>query len=123
VTGLTGNTNYYFKVVANNASGTTTSSASGATLTVPNVPTGATALNGTVGGAITGGLSWNAVTGATSYTVSWTGPATGSTTVNAPAVTTGQLTFTRAGTYAMKVTANNASGSSAATTAVNVTVQ
>jgi predicted thioesterase len=125
VTGLAGNTSYVFHVLATNAVGSSAYSAtSAAQLTAPVVPTRPTAANGTAGGAITGGLSWTAPAGgATSYIVSWTGPAAGSTTVTAPAVTTGQLTFATAGTYAMTVTAVNATGNSPATAAVNVTVR
>jgi hypothetical protein len=126
VTGLTGNTTYYFRVTATNAGGSTVGSVSttGA-LTLPNIPTGVSAANGTTGGAITGGLNWtNPTGGATNYTVSWSGPATntGSTTTTSGT----QVTITGATAnqvFAMTVKANNASGSSAATTAVNVTVR
>jgi len=121
VTGLTGNTTYFFRVVAVNSLGTATNGlATGAVLTIPGTPTAVAAVNGTAGGAITGGLRWTAPAGgATSYLVSWTGPATGSATTTSNT----QLTFATAGTYSMRVTAVNASGSSVQSAAVNVTVR
>ncbi len=119
VTGLTGNTTYYFRVVAVDAAGTPTNgTASGAVLTLPGTPTGVNAANGQRNAPVTGGLNWNTVAGLT-YTVSWTGPATGSAT----ATSGQQLPFTTAGTYSMTVKAVNASGTGVASTAVNVTVR
>jgi FtsP/CotA-like multicopper oxidase with cupredoxin domain len=122
VTGLTANTNYYFRVVAVNATGTATNgTASGIVVTLPGTPTGVTAANGATGAPITGGLRWTAPsgTGTLTYLVSWTGPASGSATTTSNT----QLTFTTAGTYAMTVTAVNASGQGAASAPVNVTVR
>ena len=133
VTGLTGNTTYYFRVTATNAGGSTVGlvSTTGA-LTLPGIPAGVSAANGTAGGAITGGLNWtNPTGGAANYTVSWSGPVVAgvnqaTNTGSATATSGGQVTIAGATAnqvYAMTVKANNASGSSAATTAVNVTVR
>jgi len=113
VTNLTGNTNYYFRVVAVNSLNTATNGlASGAVLTIPGRPSGVTGTNGNLGGSITGSVSWTApVGGAASYLVSWTG---GSATTTAAART---YNFTTAGTYSLvTVTAVNASGSSTPST-------
>ena len=119
VTGLTGNTTYYFRVTAVNAGGPSTAgTVSAATLTAPAVPTGVSAANGAANAPITGGLNFTVVAGLT-YKLNWTGPATGSAVVTA---TGQQVTFGTAGTYSMTVTATNASGS-ATSAAFNVTVR
>ena len=120
VTGLTGNTSYYFRVQAVNGANTVSGTASAVVLTTPSTPTGVTAVNGTTGAPITGGLRWTAPAGgAASYLVSWSGPVSGSATTTSNT----QLTFTTAGTYSMTVTAVNATGNSAPSTAVSVTVR
>lgn len=121
ISGLTGNTSYIFQLRASDAAGVGAfSPTSAAQLTPPNTPTGVTAANGAANAPITGGLNWTAPTGgATSYLVSWTGPASGSANT-----TSGQqLTFTAAGTYLMTVTAINATGNSVPSGPVNVTVR
>jgi hypothetical protein len=122
VTGLAGNTTYYFRVTAVNAGGPSAAgTVSAAVLTAPAVPT-ATAANGTTGGTITGGLNFTVVTGLT-YKLNWTGPSPATTTGSAAVTTSGQqVTFATAGTYSMTVTATNASGS-ATSAAFNVTVR
>jgi PKD repeat protein len=89
-------------------------------LTPPSTPAGVNAANGANGAPVTGGLNWNAPAGgATSYVVIWTGPSSGSATT----ISGAQLTFATPGTYSMTVTAVNATGSSAPSAAVNVTVR
>jgi PKD repeat protein len=112
---LTANTTYYFRVVAVNAGGSSNGAASKAVLTAPDVPT-VTAANGTKGGTFTGGLNFTPL--GLTYKLNWTGAATGSVTVTK----SGPITFAKAGTYSMTLTATNASGS-ATSAAVNVTVQ
>ena len=135
VTGLTANTSYYFRVQAvvsgtNPVSGT----ASANVLTLPGTPTAVAAVNGTAGGAITGGLRWTAPTGgagALTYTVSWSGPIiagvnTGTNSSSATATSNTQITIpgaTAGQVYSMNVTANNAAGSGVTSSSVNVTVQ
>jgi len=81
--GLTANTTYYYKVAAYNtlgnssqsnyASATTQSSSSGGG-TVPSAPTGLSIDVNTTGDIV---LTWNAVTGATSYKVYWSNTSSG----------------------------------------------
>jgi FtsP/CotA-like multicopper oxidase with cupredoxin domain len=131
VTGLSATTTVYFSVLAKGtgAVGNASSAVSNAFNAVPATPTGVTAVNGAQRAPITGGLRWNAVTGATSYIVSWTVPGTtttGSVTVNASAATTattGQLPFTTTGNYPMTVTAVLGANASAPSAPVYVTVQ
>jgi hypothetical protein len=124
VIGMAANTSYTFQLRANGPAGNGAYSlASAAQLTLPNTPTGVSAANGAIGGAITGGLNWNTVAGLT-YTVSWISP-TGSLTPSGSSVAISgqQLPFATAGTYSMTVTATNAAGNGASSTAVNVIVR
>lgn len=108
VTGLTGNSTYYFRVTAVDAAGSSVAGTiSASVLTAPAVPTGVTAANGTAGGAITGGLNFTVVTGLT-YKLNSTGIAGGSAAVT----TSGQqVTFATGGNNQVTLTATNASGS------------
>ena len=121
ITGMASNTSYTFQLRATGTAGNGAySAASAAQFTLPV----ATAANGSNGAPVTGGLNWTTVAGQT-YTVNWTGPATGSKT---SAISGQQLTFTTGGTYSMTLTVTyangtNASGNTATSAAVSVTVK
>jgi len=126
-TGLTNGTTYYYVVSAVNATGESTNSAQvsvtpsgGSTPTVPAAPTGLTATAGNAQAA----LSWNAVSGATSYTVKRSTTSGGPYTNVATNVTT--LSYTNTGltngtTYYYVVSAVNATGESTNSAQVSVT--
>jgi fibronectin type 3 domain-containing protein len=111
-TGLTANTTYFYVVQAVNAAGSSVSSAQVSALTMPTAPTGLTA---TATSATQIGLSWTAVTGASSYTVQR------STTSGGPYTTVGSVAtasfsdtgLTAGTTYFYVVQGVNASGASA----------
>lgn len=117
-TGLTAATTYFYVITAVNATGASLPSAqvsaTTASAAVPPAPTGLTAAGGT--GQVS--LSWNAVTGATSYNIYWStttgvSPLTGTMIANGTATSyihTGRAAST---TYFYVVTANNANGMSA----------
>ena len=122
ITGLDASTAYWFKVTATNSYGwgpvsaVVTASTTGGGTVLPTTPTGLT-----VGSPTTTSLAvnWNAVTGATGYTVEYgvQGTSTGTkVNVTGTATTVGGLTADT--TYWFKVQANNAAGSSALSTAV-----
>jgi mono/diheme cytochrome c family protein len=124
-TGLTAATTYFYIVTAVNAVGESVPSvqvsATTASAAVPVAPTGVTA----AGGSNQVTLSWNAVTGATSYNIYWStttgvSPLTGTRIANAtsPFVQTGLAAST---TYFYVVTAVNASGESAPSTQASAT--
>ena len=126
VTGLTGDTTYYFQVRAVNAVGNSAYSTFVNQLTLPSAPTGVTAANGTAGGTITAGLNWTAPTGgAASYNVRWaTNAAMTTGTGSSTNVASGQQINVggAARTLFMQVMAINASGTSAWTPATPVSV-
>jgi hypothetical protein len=109
---------YAYRVLAFNGVGVSLSNEVTFTApTVPVVPTGVTAANGTAGGRVTAGLNWTNVTGATSYSIRWsTSPGMApATQVNN--VTSGQQinmpnSVKANQTVYMQVRANNAVGSS-----------
>ena len=116
VTGLTGNTSYYFRVSAVNGTGASANSGSKTQLTMPTVLTViAAATNSTAGGAITAGLTWtNPAGGAASYQVRWSNASamTTPTTVN-NATSNTQITVAGAArTVYMQVQSVNATGTS-----------
>ncbi len=116
-TGLTCGTSYSYTVYASNAGGNSSNASASATTVVcaPSAPTGLTATTLSTSQI---SVSWNAVSGATSYTVAWSG---GSQTVTGTSYTINGLSC---GTYyGIGVTANNAGGSSSESTVTgNTTV-
>jgi len=126
-TGLTNGTTYYYVVSAVNAVGESANSAQVSVMpsagpTVPSAPTGLTATAGNAQAA----LSWNAVSGATSYNVKRSTTSGGPYTTVAPGVTTPSYTntgLTNGTTYYYVVSAVNAAGESANSAQVGVTPQ
>ncbi|HJZ91222.1 MAG TPA: glycoside hydrolase family 44 protein, partial [Gemmataceae bacterium] len=122
-TGLTNSTTYYYQVSAVNGSGQSAKSAevSATPQAPPAAPTGLTASPGDA--KVT--LTWNTVTGATSYNV-YRGTASGSETLVKSGLT--GATYADAGltngtTYFYKVTAVNAAGEGAQSAEVSATPQ
>jgi len=125
-TGLTNGTTYYYVVSASNSAGQSANSAqvsvtpSGGTPTVPAAPTGLTATAGNAQAT----LSWNAVSGATSYNVNRSTTSGGPYTNVATNVTTPSYTntgLTNGTTYYYVVSAVNAVGEGANSAQVSVT--
>ena len=122
--GLTNGTTYYYRVTATNTAGEgALSSEVSATPTapateVPGVPTGLQAIAGDAQVA----LSWDAVTGATSYTLYW---ATSGASGESGSYDTGSnIQYTDTGltngtAYYYRVTASNAAGEGTTTTTVS----
>ena len=119
-TGLNAGATYQFRISTISAAGTSTPSAP---ITVPTVPAAPATLTATTVSASQINLAWTAVTGATSYTISsssdngttWT-PLASPTTL-----TYADINLTADHGYKFKVTANNASGSSVASTVASAT--
>jgi fibronectin type 3 domain-containing protein len=118
-TGLTAATTYFYVVAAVNSGGTSAVSAQVSALTMPAAPTGVTA-TGLVA-AIS--LTWNAVTGATSYKVERSTAAGGPYTVVGSPTSTSFLDtgLTPLTTYFYVVLAVNTSGSSVPSAEVSAT--
>jgi cellulose 1,4-beta-cellobiosidase len=107
-----GATTYYYVVSAVNGSGSSANSTQVSALTVPAAPTG---LTNTHTGHSTLTPAWNAVTGATSYTVERSTTSGGPYTVIATGVTSTSYAdsgLSQSTTYYYVVVAVNASGSS-----------
>ncbi len=124
-TGLRNGTTYFYNVAANNSVGVSPDSnevtvTPAATTGIPAAPTGlaASAGNGSVG------LTWNASTGATSYSI-YRGTAPGAEGATAVGTATAN-SFTDTGltngtTYYYKVTASNTAGTSASSNEASAT--
>jgi hypothetical protein len=124
-TGLTGNTTYYFRVVAVTTGGST-NSASVSQLTTVATPTTVTRANGTAGGTVTAGLNWTTLSGLT-YNIQWATTAaalTANTGTIIPSATSGaQYPVTPAGAKFMKVQAVDGTNTSAWSANITVTAQ
>jgi fibronectin type 3 domain-containing protein len=126
-TGLANGTTYYYVVSAVNSAGESANSAQvsatpQATVTAPAAPTGLTATAGDKQAA----LSWNAVSGATSYTVKRATTNGGLYTIVASNVTTTSFTntgLTNGTTYYYVVSAVNSAGESANSAQASATPQ
>ena len=90
-TGLEANTTYYFRVVAVNGAGDSDSSSSVSAKTQINVPTGVSA---TAQSASSISVSWNPLSGATSYKVYYATGSSSGTKILAGTVTTTSYTHT-----------------------------
>lgn len=122
-TGLTNGTTYYYIVSASNSAGESPNSTQvSATPTAGTVPAAPTGLTATAGNAQVS-LSWNASSGATSYTVKRAttsgGPYTNMATVTATSYTNTSLT--NGTTYYYVVSASNSAGGSANSAQVSAT--
>ncbi len=111
-------TTYYWKVVATNASGSTTSATWSFTtaLSLPGAPVNSSITNGAAGVPATPALTWLPVSGAVSYAVYFgTSPSPAlATTVTGTSYTPGALA--PGTTYYWKIVATNASGSTTSPT-------
>ena len=115
---LTGGTTYYWRVAATNSAGSTTSSTFTFTTqsAAPAGPVLSSPANGTTGVPVTQALSWDAVAGATSYSIAL------GTSSNPPTVATSTTTsytpssLAAGTTYYWKVTASTSSGSATSAT-------
>ena len=122
-TALTQGAQYYYVVTAVNASGETAASSEVSAITLaspPSAPAGVAATPGDTVNTVT----WNAVTGATSYNIYWsttsgvtTATGTKISAVSSPYVHTG---LTNGTAYYYIVTAVNAGGESAASSQISV---
>ncbi|MDD5296923.1 MAG: fibronectin type III domain-containing protein [Rhodocyclaceae bacterium] len=124
-TGLATATLYYYKVVAINGAGSATSSEVSSVSSAPTTPTGVTA---TATGTTTISVTWSAVTGASTYDVYRSGTAAqaiGSMTKLTATPTAGttwpDTGLTASTPYYYKVVANNAAGSSNASSEATAT--
>ena len=126
-TGLTNGTPYYYVVTASNgcneSAPSSQVSATPVSVSVPPAPTGLSASTGPGAKKIT--VSWNAVSGATSYTVqratASAGPYTTITTTSATSVADVGLTSGK--TYFYKVAASNSAGTGAFAGPVSATAK
>ena len=116
VTGLTNGTSYSFTVSAANGGGSSTPSAPVTATPEPPAPSAPTGLVATAGNGQVG-LSWTAVTGATSYTVLENGSPVGTTASPSDAVTG----LTNGTSYSFTVSAANGGGSSTPSAPVTAT--
>ncbi len=125
-TGLAAGTTYYFIVTAANGVGESTASTQATATTnaappaVPAAPTGVTA----TGGANKVTLSWQAVSGATSYNIYWattSGVTTSGTKITAATTPYAQTGLAASTAYYYIVTAVNAAGQSVASAQITAT--
>jgi len=122
-TGLTNGTQYFYKVAAVNAAGTSaqSSEASATPNTVPSAPTGLTASPGNAQVS----LSWTAASGATSYNVyrSTTSGGEGTTAIatGITGIAYNDTGLTNGTTYFYKVAAVNSAGTSAQSSEASAT--
>jgi hypothetical protein len=123
-TGLTNGTTYYYKVTAVNSAGESPKSAEVSVTPTSGAPAAPTGVVATAGNT-TATITWNAVSGATSYSV-YRGTSPGAERATAWKTGITKLLFTNTGltngtTYYYKVTAVNTAGESPMSTEVHAT--
>lgn len=119
-TGVQGGTKYYYEVCGTNGNGSTSFSPSVSATTPTGVPTG---LAATATGSSTISVSWNTMSGATSYTLQRSTSANGTYT---QIYTGSTASYSDSGlqantTYYYEVKSNDSTGSSAYSSSVNAT--
>ena len=115
---LSGSTLYYWRVVAKNASGSTTSATWSFTtqIAAPPAPSLVSPVNGSAGVSLTPTLSWNAATGATSYDVYFGTASTPPLATNTAGTSYAPATLSAGTAYYWRVVAKNSGGSAASAT-------
>jgi fibronectin type 3 domain-containing protein len=119
-TGLSSGSTYYYRVSAGNASGTSGTSTVGSSITLPAAPVGLIATAGNT----TASLTWNASTGADSYSVLRSLTSGGGYSVIASGLTStsfGDSGLSNGTTYFYTVIASNVSGASTSSTEASAT--
>jgi fibronectin type 3 domain-containing protein len=117
-TGLNAGTTYYYKVSTSGTDGESNQSAYTSAITAPETPTGVTSYTNSASSIM---ISWNSVTGASSYTVYRATSATGAYTAIGTSSTN---SYTNTGlsantTYYYKIKAHNEGGESALSSETN----
>jgi hypothetical protein len=113
-TGLNSSTSYSYQVVSSGSTGTSDSAASPSVIPGTPIPSSPAGLTGSYDYITTANLSWSGAAGATSYSIDRENLATGSwtTAIGTSASTSFPDSSGLSGTYAYRVSAVNAAGTS-----------